>query len=58
MLSVIRRPELCAVFVPQVWPEDLKDGSQDGYGVESVCDVAARIGGLVRSLEVKKTIVL
>ncbi|CAM9243483.1 unnamed protein product [Laminaria digitata] len=35
----------------KVWPEDLKDGKQDGYGVESVCDVAARVGRLVRSLE-------
>lgn len=35
----------------KVWPEDLKDGRQGGYGVESVCDVAARIGDLVRSLE-------
>lgn len=36
----------------QVWPEDLKDGKQEGYGVESVCDVAGRVGRLVRSLEV------
>ncbi|CAN0292613.1 unnamed protein product [Ascophyllum nodosum] len=35
----------------KVWPEDVKDGKQTGYGVESVCEVAARIGGLVRSLE-------
>eukprot|EP00752_Nemacystus_decipiens_P006707 g6030.t1 len=35
----------------KVWPEDLKDGSQEGYGVESVCDVAKRVGRLVRSLE-------
>ncbi|CBJ29761.1 conserved unknown protein [Ectocarpus siliculosus] len=35
----------------KVWPEDLKDGMQEGYGVESVCDVASRVGRLVRALE-------
>lgn len=37
----------------KVWPEDLKDGGQEGYGVESVRDVAARIGRMVRLLEVR-----
>ncbi|CAM9236263.1 unnamed protein product [Ectocarpus sp. 12 AP-2014] len=35
----------------KVWPEDLKDGMQEGYGVESVCDVASRVGRLVQALE-------
>ncbi|CAM9733040.1 unnamed protein product [Ectocarpus sp. 4 AP-2014] len=34
-----------------VWPEDLKNGMQEGYGVESVCDVASRVRRLVRALE-------
>lgn len=41
----------------QVWPEDLKDGAQEGFGVESVCDVAERVGRLVRSLEVHLCVV-
>lgn len=47
-------PKMLSRALAQVWPEDLKDGMQEGYGVESVCDVASRVGRLVRALEVRR----
>lgn len=51
---VVCWPKMISHVLAQVWPEDLKDGMQEGYGVESVCDVASRVGRLVRSLEVRR----
>ncbi|CAM9533859.1 unnamed protein product, partial [Phaeothamnion confervicola] len=35
----------------KVWPKDLEDAAQGGYGVESVSSVAARLRKLILSLE-------